>query len=61
MKKTASRGFSTTCVHAGQYPEPLTGAVTVPIYATSTYVQEELGKPRLGYEYARVTNPTRDR
>ena len=61
MAKKEKRGFSTTCVHAGQYPEPLTGAVTVPIYATSTYVQEELGKPRLGYEYARVTNPTRDR
>ena len=61
MAKKESRGFSTTCVHAGQYPEPLTGAVTVPIYATSTYVQDELGKPRLGYEYARVTNPTRDR
>jgi len=61
MAKKDSRGFSTTCVHAGQYPEPLTGAVSVPIYATSTYVQDELGKPRLGYEYARVTNPTRDR
>lgn len=60
-KKVDHRGFSTTCVHAGQEPEPLTGAVSVPIYATSTYVQEELGKPRLGYEYARVTNPTRDR
>ena len=61
MAKKDSLGFSTTCVHAGQYPEPLTGAVSVPIYATSTYVQDELGKPRLGYEYARVTNPTRDR
>ena len=61
MAKTESRGFSTNCVHAGQYPEPVTGAVSVPIYATSTYVQDELGKPRLGYEYARVTNPTRDR
>ena len=61
MAKKESRGFSTNCVHAGQYPEPLTGAVSVPIYATSTYVQDELGKPRQGYEYARVTNPTRDR
>jgi cystathionine gamma-lyase/cystathionine beta-lyase/cystathionine gamma-lyase/homocysteine desulfhydrase len=61
MTKKESRGFSTNCVHAGQYPEPVTGAVSVPIYATSTYVQEELGKPRQGYEYARVTNPTRDR
>ena len=60
-KHDEKMGFSTTAVHAGQEPEPLTGAVTVPIFATSTYVQEELGKPRLGYEYARVTNPTRDR
>src|SRR5947209_15064696 len=61
MAKKESRGFSTNCVHAGQYPEPVTGAIVVPIYATSTYVQDELGKPRQGYEYARVTNPTRDR
>jgi len=54
-------GFATRAIHDGQEPEPLTGAVTVPIYATSTYVQDELGKPRQGYEYARVTNPTRDR
>jgi cystathionine beta-lyase/cystathionine gamma-synthase len=56
-----SRGFSTTAIHVGQQADPVTGAVSVPIYATSTYVQDELGKPRLGYEYARVTNPTRDR
>ncbi len=61
MAKKNSRGFATTAIHAGQEPEPLTGAVSVPIFATSTYVQDELGKPRLGYEYARVTNPTRDR
>ncbi len=61
MPNKNSRGFSTTAIHAGQEPEPLTGAVSVPIYATSPYVQDELGKPRLGYEYARVTNPTRDR
>lgn len=54
-------GFATRAIHDGQEPEPLTGAVSVPIYATSTYVQDELGKPRQGYEYARVTNPTRDR
>ena len=59
--KNYRRGFSTTAIHAGQEPEPLTGAVSFPIFATSTYVQDELGKPRLGYEYARVTNPTRDR
>jgi cystathionine gamma-lyase/cystathionine beta-lyase/cystathionine gamma-lyase/homocysteine desulfhydrase len=60
-KKKDKAGFSTRAIHDGQEPEPLTGAVSVPIYATSTYVQDEIGKPRLGYEYARVTNPTRDR
>lgn len=54
-------GFSTLAIHAGGHPEETTGAVSPPIFATSTYVQEELGKPKLGYEYARVTNPTRDR
>ncbi|MBZ5658410.1 MAG: PLP-dependent aspartate aminotransferase family protein [Acidobacteriia bacterium] len=53
-------GFATRAIHAGQEPDPATGAVTVPIYATSTYVQEEIGKHK-GYEYARVSNPTRDR
>jgi cystathionine gamma-lyase/cystathionine beta-lyase/cystathionine gamma-lyase/homocysteine desulfhydrase len=56
-----SSGFSTRAIHKGQEPDPATGAVSVPIYATSTYVQDELGKPRKGYEYARVSNPTRDR
>jgi cystathionine beta-lyase/cystathionine gamma-synthase len=51
-------GFSTDCIHAGQEPEPHTGAVTVPIFQTSTYVQPELGKHK-GYEYARTKNPTR--
>lgn len=50
--------FSTKAIHAGQEPEPLSGAVTMPIYQTSTYVQEELGKHK-GYEYARTQNPTR--
>ena len=53
-------GFATRAIHVGQEPEPSTGAVAVPIYATSTYVQEEIGKHK-GYEYARVSNPTRDR
>src|SRR6059036_811036 len=53
-------GFATKAIHAGQYPDPETGAVTVPIYPTSTYVQQELGKNK-GYEYARVSNPTRTR
>jgi cystathionine beta-lyase/cystathionine gamma-synthase len=51
-------GFSTDCIHAGQEPEPETGAVTVPIFQTSTYVQPELGRHK-GYEYARTKNPTR--
>ena len=51
-------GFSTDCIHAGQEPEPHTGAVTVPIYQTSTYVQPRLGEHK-GYEYARTKNPTR--
>jgi len=53
-------GFSTTAIHTGQEPDPSTGAVAVPIFATSTYVQEGLGKHK-GYEYARVSNPTRTR
>ena len=59
--KDRKHGFSTRAIHDGQEAEPLTGAIAVPIYATSTYLQDELGKPRQGYEYARVTNPTRDR
>lgn len=50
--------FSTKAIHAGQEPDPTTGSVQVPIYQTSTYVQEELGKHK-GYEYARTQNPTR--
>ena len=60
-KNTSTAGFSTRAIHDGQEPEKLTGAVSVPIYATSTYAQDGIGEPRLGYEYARVTNPTRDR
>ncbi len=51
--------FSTKAIHAGQEPDPTTGAVMTPVYLTSTYVQEELGKNK-GYEYSRVSNPTRD-
>src|SRR5262245_65671917 len=50
--------FSTVCIHAGQTPDPSTGAIITPIYQTSTYVQEALGKHK-GYEYARTQNPTR--
>jgi cystathionine gamma-lyase/cystathionine beta-lyase/cystathionine gamma-lyase/homocysteine desulfhydrase len=53
-------GFSTRAIHAGQEPDPETGAVTAPIYATSTYVQQGVGENK-GYEYARVSNPTRTR
>jgi cystathionine beta-lyase/cystathionine gamma-synthase len=52
-------GFATRAIHDGQAPDPLTGAVNVPIYLTSTYAQEEIGKHK-GYEYSRVSNPTRD-
>jgi cystathionine gamma-lyase/cystathionine beta-lyase/cystathionine gamma-lyase/homocysteine desulfhydrase len=51
-------GFATTAIHAGQEPDPVTGAVTVPIYQTSTYAQEALGRHK-GYEYARTQNLTR--
>jgi cystathionine beta-lyase/cystathionine gamma-synthase len=51
-------GFATDAIHAGQHPDPSTGAVTVPIYQTSTYVQDGLGRHK-GYEYARTKNPTR--
>ncbi|HEX6938476.1 MAG TPA: cystathionine gamma-synthase [Longimicrobiales bacterium] len=51
--------FGTRAIHAGQEPDPTTGAIMPPVYQTSTYVQEGLGRPRGGHEYARVTNPTR--
>jgi cystathionine beta-lyase/cystathionine gamma-synthase len=50
--------FSTICIHAGQEPDPSTGAIITPIFQTSTYVQDELGRHK-GYEYARTQNPTR--
>ncbi len=55
-----AHGFGTRAVHAGQAPDPLAGAVMVPIYQTSTYVQDGLGRPHGGYEYARTQNPTRE-
>jgi len=60
MKKNREAGFATLAIHVGQEPDPLTGAVTVPIYATSTYVQQGIGEHK-GYEYSRVSNPTRTR
>ena len=59
MKKTNRPGFATRSIHAGQSPDPSTGAVMTPIYATSTYVQESPGKHK-GYEYSRSQNPTRN-
>src|SRR5262249_807007 len=58
MTLPPSARFSTICIHAGQQPDPSTGAIITPIYQTSTYVQDELGKHK-GYEYARTQNPTR--
>ncbi|HEX7085860.1 MAG TPA: PLP-dependent aspartate aminotransferase family protein [Vicinamibacterales bacterium] len=58
MKLTERAGFATTCIHAGQEPDPSTGAIITPIFQTSTYVQEGLGRHK-GYEYARTQNPTR--
>ncbi len=60
MKKNKQPGFATRAIHTGQEPDPLTGAVTVPIYPTSTYVQQGIGEHK-GYEYSRVSNPTRTR
>lgn len=58
---SSTRGgrLDTLCVHAGQSPEAVTGAITTPVFQTSTYVQEGLGRHR-GYEYARLQNPTRE-
>src|SRR5271165_2070252 len=52
-------GFATNAIHVGQEPDPSTGAVVAPIYQTSTYVYEELGKSRGGYDYARTNHPNR--
>ena len=58
MKLPKNARFGTICLHAGQEPDPSTGAIVTPIYQTSTYVQDELGVHK-GYEYARTQNPTR--
>jgi len=58
MKLPENARFSTICIHAGQQPDEATGAIITPIYQTSTYVQEAVGKHK-GYEYARTQNPTR--
>src|SRR5213080_2630482 len=58
VKLTSRARFATICVHAGQEPDPATGAIITPIYQTSTYVQDALGRHK-GFEYARTQNPTR--
>jgi cystathionine gamma-synthase len=58
-RRGSDAGFDTLAIHAGQDPDPCTGAVTVPIYATSTYKQDGVGGLREGYEYSRTANPTR--
>src|SRR6267154_2253970 len=58
VKLTKHARFSTLCLHAGQTPDPGTGAIITPIFQTSTYVQDALGRHK-GYEYARTQNPTR--
>lgn len=60
MSDDTNLSFGTLAIHGGQHPDPTTGAVMPPVYQTSTYVQEGLGKPKAGYEYARVQNPTRE-
>ena len=58
VKLRPNARFKTICLHAGQEPDPATGAIITPIYQTSTYVQEAVGRHK-GYEYARTQNPTR--
>ena len=58
MPEQSKFRFGTLAVHAGQEPEPTTGAIMTPIFQTSTYVQPAVAEPKLGYDYARVANPT---
>ena len=59
MNSDRETGFGTKAIHAGQSPDPSTGAIMTPVYMTSTYVQDGPGKPRRGFEYSRTQNPTR--
>ncbi len=59
MSNTSTLGFATRCIHAGQEPDPSTGAVMPPIYTTSTYAQSSPGVHK-GYDYSRTRNPTRN-
>ncbi|TYD00078.1 cystathionine gamma-synthase [Arthrobacter echini] len=60
MTHSDAQGFNTRAIHAGQTPDPTTGAVIPPLYQTTTFAQDGIGKLRNGYEYGRGTNPTRD-
>lgn len=60
MSDHSTQGFNTRAVHAGQTPDPTTGSVIPPLYQTTTFAQDGIGKLRNGYEYGRGTNPTRD-
>ena len=60
-RRARAAAFDTLAVHAGAEPDELTGAVSPPIYQTSTFAQDGVGRPRRGYEYARSQNPTRER
>jgi cystathionine gamma-synthase len=51
--------FETLAIHTGQRPDPRTGAISVPIYQTSTFAFEDVGKTRCGFDYSRTCNPTR--
>ncbi|MFQ5890131.1 MAG: cystathionine gamma-synthase [Gemmatimonadota bacterium] len=59
MELRETDGFATRAVHAGQEPDPVTGAIMTPVFQTSTYVQDGVARPRRGNVYARVSNPTR--
>src|SRR5690606_15283288 len=59
MSEQRHHGFETLAIHAGQPADPTTGEVITPIYATSPYRQDGVGRPRQGYEYSRTRNPTR--
>src|SRR5260221_1082320 len=58
ISKESTMGFATNAIHVGQEPDPATGSIVAPIYQTSTYVNEELGKNK-GYDYARTNHPNR--
>jgi cystathionine gamma-lyase len=60
MKTTPEHGFGTRAIHAGQTPDPTTGAICTPIYQTSTFVQQSPGVIKGGYDYSRAANPTRE-